>query len=401
MSSPSVVRAKCYLILEGLERSLAENLIRNFDIDLPGFLTKEEQERALYRLREDMQQSEWGLEDVTAEDLLIYLDLGDLRNLLNRHKSSVRNATQSDVESAAKIIEDRDLYSIRKRVMHPVRPLEADDLPTLMSIATKLPKSAPSLIWGLLAESVSLAQDPERFLNVTIPSFWAEDSAILHNLPAAEFDDTGFIGRKKEGGQVGRLLQSDHNVITVVGAGGIGKTALALRVCHDILDNQASNLDRIVWVSLKTHYLTADGIRQISDAVETPSTLVDYVMSEIAPNIDVKQKPGWDRVLEQMKASRLLLVIDNLETLGSEIRDLAVGIPRGSRLLLTSRIGLGEIELRFEILSLSPQDAKRLLIGLVVAYNYQSAIRPDGQSVARYCKRLHYNPYSLSGSFKL
>ena len=93
-----------------------------------------------------------------------------------------------------------------------------------------------------------------------------------------------------------------------------------------------------------------------------------------------------------MRANRVLLVIDNLETLGSEIRDLAVSIPRDSKLLLTSRIGLGEIELRYEMPTLSPRDAGVLLRNLGVAYGYAGFSKLDEGSLKQYCERLHYNP---------
>ena len=93
-----------------------------------------------------------------------------------------------------------------------------------------------------------------------------------------------------------------------------------------------------------------------------------------------------------MRANRILLVIDNLETLGLEIRDLAVGIPRDSKLLLTSRIGLGEIELRYQMPDLSARDAGMLLRNLSVAYNYTTISRLDEGLLKQYCQRLHYNP---------
>ena len=392
MLSISMVRAKCYLILQGLERSLADNLVHNYSLADSVFLKPEEQDRALNRLREDMGESEWGLDDVTSEDLLLYLDLGDLLNLLNRHKTKVRNAKQSDVQAAASIIEAQSLHAIRKRVMHPIRPLEADDLSTLISIATSLQQHAPSLIWKPLNEGVRLAQSPGHFLDVTIPQFWAEEPTILHNLPSAEFDDTGFIGRRNERQGLKKLLESDHSVITVVGAGGIGKTALALRICHDILDDPKSTLERIVWVSLKTQYLTADGIRTVIDAVDTADALVGRLLTAISVPVYSDAEPTWDRVLEQMRTNRTLLVIDNLETLGLEIRELAVNVPRGSKLLLTSRIGLGEIELRYEIPNLSPQDARLLLRTLGVAYGYRAINRLGNGLLKQYCDRLHYNP---------
>lgn len=387
-----MLRAKCYLILQGLERSLADNLVHNYDVDAPNFLTSEEQNRALNRLREDMEESEWRVEEVRAEDLLVYLDLGDLVGLLNRHKSNVRNVRQLEIQNVTQVIESHSLPAIRKRVMHPVRPLEADDLPTLMSIAARLQADAPSLMWSQLIEGDRLAQSPEHTLNAKIPPFWAEEPTILHNLPSAEFDDTGFIGRTVERRRLKRLLESDHSVVTVVGGGGIGKTALALRVCHDILDDPESKLERIVWVSLKTQYLTPDGIRTVVNAVDTTDDLIDRLLSAINAPVIVDTKPTWDRVLEQMKANRVLLVIDNLETLGLEIRDLAICIPRDSKLLLTSRVGLGEIELRYEMPDLSPRDAGILLRNLGVAYNNTVISRLDKQLSKQYCQRLHYNP---------
>ena len=387
-----MIRAKCYLIMQGLERSLASNLVQNFPVDYPDFLTTEEMNRALNRLRDDMEESAWGLEDVRNEDLLVYLDLGDLLGLLNRHKARVKNARVSEIQTATSILETHGLIAIRRRVMHPIRPLDADDLSTLMSIASSLPLETPGLIWQPLTEGHRLAQNPESTLGVTIPPYLAEEPGILHNLPTAEFEDTGFIGRASERQRLKSHLETDNRVITVVGAGGIGKTALALRVCHDILEDPDSNLERIVWVSLKTHYLTADGIREVIDAVDTEDDLIENLLSAINIPVYTDHRPTWDNVVEQMKLNRTLLVIDNLETLGPEIKELAVNIPRDSKLLLTSRIGLGEIEIRYEMPPLSARDAGVLMRSLGVAYNYSAIRKLDESLLKRYCERLHYNP---------
>ena len=47
----SLVRMKCYALLDGLERSLAENIMRHFDIREPNFFSDDERQKALKRLR--------------------------------------------------------------------------------------------------------------------------------------------------------------------------------------------------------------------------------------------------------------------------------------------------------------------------------------------------------------
>lgn len=392
MSTSSIMQAQSYLLLHGLERALAENLVENCDIEDQKFLISEEQNRALTRLREDMQESAWGLDDVRNDDLLEYLDLGDLVNLLNRHKSRMSNVEPSDVKRVEQIVQDEQVFAIRRRVMHPVRPMEADDLPRLIEVTERLQQEASTLKWTSLKKHATLSQNPDGLIDVSIPTFWSDEPAVLHNLPVAEFQDTGFIGRSNDRRKLKKLLESDHKVITVVGEGGIGKTALALQVCHDLLEDPDTDIDRIVWVTLKTQRLTADGIREITDAVNTTGILIYNLLRAMSGNSDQTFNSNWEPVLEHMQENRILLVIDNLETLGTKIRDLAIGIPRDSKLMLTSRIGLGELELRYEMEDLSDLDAVRLLRTLARAYNYSDLVRLEDSQLKKYCKRLYHNP---------
>ena len=171
MSTSSIMQAQSYLLLHGLERSLAENLVENCDIEDQKLLISEEQNRALTRLREDMQESAWGLDDVRNEDLLEYLDLGDLVNLLNRHKSRMGNIEPSDLKRVEQIVRDEQVFAIRKRVMHPVRPMEADDLPNLMDATKRLQQEASTLNWTSLKKHATLSQNPDGLIDVSIPHF--------------------------------------------------------------------------------------------------------------------------------------------------------------------------------------------------------------------------------------
>ena len=196
--SSSLAREKSYVILSGLEHSLAENIIRNFDLDSADFLSKDEQSRGLQRLREDEADPNLELADLGVEDLLPYLDLGDLVNLLNRHARDARNALPEHISAATQLVSKFEALTIRKRVMHPVRPLEVDDFSKLLKLATEIQKAAPSLAWDPLAINFRRLSRESSLVDISIPLFWAEEAPIIHNLPPAEFDDTGFIGRTKE-----------------------------------------------------------------------------------------------------------------------------------------------------------------------------------------------------------
>lgn len=392
MFAVTIARAKCYIILQGLELSLGETLIRYFDYTSKAFLTTDEQTKALGRLREDLDNQNWTTEDVRPNDLFHYLDLGDLAQLLNRHVKSMRNANPKDVTAATNLIKERGIISIRKRVMHPIRPLEPDDLIQLLEIAKQLPGIAPTLIWGNLIESWKMVCDNEEIPEITIPKFWREEASTNHNLPFAEFDDTGFIGRHEERRKLKQLLSTSQQVITIVGEGGKGKTALALRTCNDLLEERNQQFERIVWVSLKTKYLTPEGIKQINNAVDSVGALVEVIFKSSATEDQDDSKSKWSRVLEQMKTVKTLLVIDNLETIGNEIRDLLLNIPTGSKVLMTSRIGLGEIEVRYELPELAHKDATQLFRVLTVIYNYAPLQKISQDLVDEYCRKLGHNP---------
>ena len=392
MADLGVQRLRCYLVLEGLERSIVDNLLQNFDTDKPQFLLPDETGRALNRFRDDMDDPAWGVQDVTAADLLRYLDLGDLLALLNRHRSTVRNAKPDHIQIASRVVEEYGTHAIRNRVMHPARLMDPGDYNSLTDIAAKLRNEAPSLIWKPLVDNLDRIADPASMAGVAIPRFWMDDYRVNNNLPVAEFEDTGFIGRANERRRLKNLLLSDHRVITVVGAGGIGKTALAMRVCHDLVDDASPRFENVVWVTLKTQFLTAYGIKDIKDAVNTQGKLLDHIGEAASVQVDPKPNIDWSPVIDHMSRHQTLLVVDNLETLGSELDELAFNIPEGSKLLLTSRVGLGEVERRFPLPDFSPKDAEHLMRSLGNAYGYPDINQLKDGMVARYCRRLHHNP---------
>src|SRR5436190_10683021 len=107
-------------------------------------------------------------------------------------------------------------------------------------------------------------------------------------------ESTSFIGRQQEVAEVKRLL-SGNRLVTVTGAGGTGKTRVAVRVANEL------------------RRAFADGVRQVDLAEVTDGSLVDYAVIQtlaIAPATDLSNP----RLLADHLADReVLLVLDNCE----------------------------------------------------------------------------------------
>jgi predicted ATPase/DNA-binding CsgD family transcriptional regulator len=109
-------------------------------------------------------------------------------------------------------------------------------------------------------------------------------------------EPNSFVGREQELGELHRLLRGTR-VLTLCGAGGIGKTRLALRILSAVAGEFP---DGVCFVEL------AD-LRQ-----------PDQVVSRIAGAIGVTEEPGrplLDTLADALGARRLLLALDNCEHL--------------------------------------------------------------------------------------
>jgi len=99
-------------------------------------------------------------------------------------------------------------------------------------------------------------------------------------------------------------VQERCRVVSVLGLGGIGKSALATRVMHQV----AEHFESVLWRSLR-------------DAPTCEAWLADC-LQVLAPGVprdgSVSLERGLSLLLECMRRSRVLLVLDNLETLLEE-----------------------------------------------------------------------------------
>jgi non-specific serine/threonine protein kinase len=144
------------------------------------------------------------------------------------------------------------------------------------------------------------------------------------NLPAPI---TGFVGRDRESDEVRRLLAGTR-LLTLTGAGGVGKTRLALAVAAALVDDLA---DGVWWADLAT--------------LADPSLVPSAVLAALALHEEPAHPPAAT-LTEYLQARSLLLVLDNCEHLIAACAALVELLLRACphlRVLATSRQALGMI----------------------------------------------------------
>jgi predicted ATPase len=198
----------------------------------------------------------------------------------------------------------------------------------------------------------------------------------LVNLPAPA---TPFIGRARELTELTALLRGDDvRLLTLTGAGGSGKTRLALRLAHTI----ARDYQDGVWFV---------GFADITDPELIAPTLCQTL--EIATGADVAPAARLERWLGER---HVLLVLDNLEQLaeGSAVLAALLGACAGLTLLVTSREPLRLAgEQQYEVPVLEPADAIALFDRRTQAVVPGVIVHPKLADAI--CARLDYLPLAI------
>jgi predicted ATPase/DNA-binding CsgD family transcriptional regulator len=212
----------------------------------------------------------------------------------------------------------------------------------------------------------------------------------LSNLPLRA---SAFIGRAAELSAV-RALVGGSRLVTLTGAGGAGKTRLALEAAAGLLDGTGDG----VWFA---------DLAPLGDPELVAVTVADVLGVQLQPG-----RPAPAAVAAAVGDRRLLLVLDNCEHVIGTSAKLADALLRscpGLALLATSREPLGidgEHVYRVPSLSVPAEDADaaqirgseavRLLADRAAAHGV--TLGDDGQSArvaARICRRLDGIPLAI------
>ena len=204
-----------------------------------------------------------------------------------------------------------------------------------VSTSTVVPKTAR-------AAEVAVAPAPADNLpplpNALVAASPYLPPARATNLPTAL---TRFIGRARELSEIKRLSMSSR-LVTLTGAGGCGKTRLAIQVASDLLDRFPDGVRLTEFAALMDESLVAQTVAKTLDLEGSP------------------RQPLPEMLADHLRPKQTLLVFDNCEHLVTACAQLAQALLSACpnlKILATSREALGvpgEVLYRVPSLSLPP-----------------------------------------------
>ncbi len=246
----------------------------------------------------------------------------------------------------------------------------------------RTPEEAARLILDRLEQTLGL---PRGYYTLSTPG-GAPRPAGRHNLPKLQ----PFFGRARELEKLRDALDAENRTWGAVidGPGGMGKTSLAVRAA---LECPAGQFDRIIFISIKDRELEDDG------EVKTQGNLIishyTAMLHELARELgmpDFQRMPEGERVravLDALRDTRALLILDNLESFSREDRGhvltLVKRLPEGCKAILTSRrrIGSGADTLILEKLD---QEAALETLAELAKHNPLLARTSEAERIALY-----------------
>jgi len=203
-----------------------------------------------------------------------------------------------------------------------------------------LSAAAAALVEGALPERATLRDlgfhrlkdlgRPEHIFQVQADGLKADfpllrsldNPALPNNLPAQL---SAFIGRERELSELRPLVESSR-LVTLTGAGGSGKTRLALQVAAELLDG------------------SGDGVWLVELAPVLDEGAVPLAVAQALGITSQAGRPALESLIDALAPQRMLIVLDNCEHLIGACAKLADAVLRrcpGAHLLTTSREPLG------------------------------------------------------------
>jgi predicted ATPase/DNA-binding winged helix-turn-helix (wHTH) protein len=226
------------------------------------------------------------------------------------------------------LIEARGAVVSKEMLMERVWPgriVEENNLPVQITVLRKAFGADRDLIhtvsgrgYQFGGEIRTVSTSPDALPVVTMPIPLPPSTSAPTNLPESVSE---LIGREVELDEILGIAGS-HRLVTLVGAGGIGKTRLGIEVARHLLPRFAEG----VWVA---------ELGPLSDPTLVPVTVATALGIDLAAGAVSAQ-----RVASALRSKQLMLVLDNCEHMADAAASMAEALLRANpaaRILATSR----------------------------------------------------------------
>lgn len=298
-----------------------------------------------------------------------------------------------------------DSYALRCKIAHIRGNFTSLDLDKLVEITQEIVSHIGTFADEFKSFITELQFHPENITIIETPiSFMTEQCTvnIPSNMPTPDYEfEGGFVGRENDIKQIRKLLEGDlHRVITISGAGGVGKTALASKVIQEILKSGRSDFDSIIWLSAKETQLSYLGIEDIEPTVKNYEELLDTILEVTGfdnSNASIEEKENDVQIIFDA-CKCILIVIDNLETItDTDIKNFILDCHKNVKILITSRKGLGQVNRIYELRELQQKEAIRLFRLVSRDKKQDNLAKLDDNTIQKYVKKYHIIHLRLNG----
>lgn len=349
-----------------------ENLLRDFveevlpEVSFPTILRNDSIENAKKN----------GYDELTLyRDVLEFLHLGQLVNLIN--SGILKKFKNTNINR----VNIGPLISKRNTIMHS-RSIGGEQIDEIQSLCTLL-------VHSLCEEQYSAKW--ERFITEEISNYLIPQVFIEYPL-GKNFEK--LIGRDDELKELKAWIQNPMPT-TIIGHGGLGKTALVLQLIEDFMYSPHQPYERIYFMSFKNTVYENGVIQRFEKVISNHNDLINRlaafmgIITSNRPFLEIEEE-----VWNEMFSSKSLLILDNLETEivrsnlteFTQIADRYIkNFMQPSRLLITSRYGMGDRERKYPLHEFELQKTKVFVfLHVYKLQKLKSVFKEDWEWIQRY-----------------
>lgn len=290
-------------------------------------------------------------DDLQYRDILDFTHLGELLNVIKSKKFT--KSKKNNINT----IKPTTLIKHRNDIMHS-RSISNDEF-------EKINTDCTSIITALNDQNYENRW--YKFINEEIDEFRIP---ILHMVYPIGKNFDKLVGREDEL----KKLKYDLGASiprSITGQGGLGKTALVLQLVEDFLHNPALPFENIYFMSFKDSAFENGKITRFEKSISNHTDLIYRLASFMKINTEsVSFKDIEKQVWDKFFCQKSLLILDNLETeiVKSNLNEFTqiaekfiMSFTSKSRLIITSRFGLGDREAKTPLHQFALTDTQKLI----------------------------------------